>query len=80
MLAFVWRAAGPARHDSSCGLDDRDERLDIVGLQTRFDHQVNEARGDQAEGIAIAAANAAGQMFRNLGNQATQLLLVMTRG
>ncbi len=46
-------AAGPGGDDPAGPLDHRDQRDDVVGLQPGLDHQVDEAGGDHAVGVAI---------------------------
>lgn len=53
--AARWAAAGPRRDDAASTFDDRDERRDIVGLQTGLDDDIDETCGEQAVTVAVAA-------------------------
>ncbi len=46
-------AAGPGGDDAAGALDHRDQGDDVVGLEPALDHDVDEARGDHAVGVAV---------------------------
>src|SRR6185437_16986514 len=47
--------AVPGRHHPARAFDDRGERDDVVGLEIGLDHEVDEAGGERAIGVAVAA-------------------------
>ena len=49
------RSALPVGELAAGTLDHRDDRREVVRLEARLDDEVDEARGDQGVGIAIAA-------------------------
>ena len=49
-----WLAV-PGRNNAACVLDDRDQRRDVVGFQAGLDDHVDEAGGEQAVIVAVAA-------------------------
>ena len=48
-------APAAAGDDTAGGLDDGDQRDDVVGLQAGLDHEVDLAHGQHAVGVAVAA-------------------------
>src|SRR5260221_1568787 len=55
IAALVARTAGPVGDRASRRLDQRYQRLDVVRLQTRLDHHVDEAHRELRVAIAVAA-------------------------
>ena len=48
-------ARRPSRHDAARVLDQRDQRLDVVGLQAGLDHDVDESHRELRVAVAVAA-------------------------
>ncbi len=53
--AFVTGSAGPVGHRAAGRLDDRNQRLNVVGLERCLDHDVDQAHREQAVRVAVAA-------------------------
>src|SRR5437899_12988903 len=53
--AFVAASPLPGSDHPARGFDNRNQRLDVVSLQRRFDDDVDQAHREQAIRIAIAA-------------------------
>ncbi len=60
-------AAIPVGNDATGGLDKGDWRLNIIGLQARFDDQIDLPRGHQSISIAIHPKARQTRMSRHLG-------------
>ena len=64
-------AAVPSGHLASGALDERNQGLDVVGIQPSLDGEVHMPHGEQGEVVAVAAvaghANLVGQRAKGSG-------------
>ncbi len=72
--ALVAGAAAPIRDHAACRVDDRDQRLHVVGVQRRLDHDVDQPHGQQAIAVAVAAPAAQAHFVRDAIEGVVRLL------